>query len=189
MTRMRRPVPLPHAYRLLNHGPTTLISSAHGDRRNVMAAAWVMPLDFAPPRLAAVLAADTWTRELVDASGEFTVSVPTSLQADLTMAVGTVSGRDLDKFARFGIGVEAPSVVRAPLIAGCAAHLECRVVPEAGIAERYDLFVAEIVAAWAEDALYRDGEWRFAADGPRTIHHLKGGLFFTTGERLRAAKA
>ena len=33
-------VPLPKAYRLLNHGPTVLVSSAHAGRRNVMAAAW-----------------------------------------------------------------------------------------------------------------------------------------------------
>ena len=61
---MRIPVPLAHAYRLLNHGATTLVSTAHGGRRNVMAAAWVMPLDFEPPKFAAVVAADTLTREL-----------------------------------------------------------------------------------------------------------------------------
>lgn len=36
----RRPVPLAKAYRLLNHGPTVLVSAAHGGKRNVMAAAW-----------------------------------------------------------------------------------------------------------------------------------------------------
>lgn len=185
---MRRAVSLAHSYRLLNHGPTTLIASSHAGRRNVMAAAWVMPLDFDPPKLAAVIAADTWTRELVEASGEFTVCVPTTAQADLTLAVGSLSGRDVDKFARFHLDVEPAAFVSAPLVGGCAAWLECRVVPEAGIAERHDLFLAEVVAAWADDALYRDGEWRFAADGPRTIHHLKGGLFFATGERIRASK-
>jgi flavin reductase (DIM6/NTAB) family NADH-FMN oxidoreductase RutF len=45
------PVDLAKAYLLLNHGPVTLVSSAHGGRRNVMAAAWTMPLDFSPPRL------------------------------------------------------------------------------------------------------------------------------------------
>ncbi|MBM3962907.1 MAG: flavin reductase, partial [Planctomycetes bacterium] len=32
---MRVPVPLAMAHRLLNHGPTTLVTTAHGGRRNV----------------------------------------------------------------------------------------------------------------------------------------------------------
>jgi len=32
------PVELEKAYRLLNHGPTVLVSAQHGDDRNVMAA-------------------------------------------------------------------------------------------------------------------------------------------------------
>ena len=34
---------------------TTLVTSAAGGRRNVMAAAWVMPIDFDPPKIAAVI--------------------------------------------------------------------------------------------------------------------------------------
>ena len=51
----RRDVALPHAYRLLNHGPTVLVSAAHAGRANVMAAAWAMPLDFDPPKVTVVI--------------------------------------------------------------------------------------------------------------------------------------
>ena len=34
------PVPLEKAYRLVNHGPTILISACHENTINVMAAAW-----------------------------------------------------------------------------------------------------------------------------------------------------
>ena len=50
--RMRQPVALAHACRLINHGPTVLVSSEHDGRRNVMAAAWSMPVEFTPPRVA-----------------------------------------------------------------------------------------------------------------------------------------
>lgn len=184
---MRVPVPLRSAWKLINHGPTTLISTAADGAANVMAAAWVMGLDFEPPKVGAVIAADTRTRQLVEASAEFTVSVPTRAQVDLTYAVGSVSGRDVDKLARYGIATAAPSVVRAPLIEGCAAWLECRVIDEPGLAARYDLFIAEVVAAWADDALFREGTWQFEDDAQRTIHHLSRGVFFTTGERVDAA--
>ena len=185
---MRVPVPLDHANRLLNHGPTTIVTTAHQARRNVMAAAWVMPLDFTPPKFLAVVAQDTFTRELLDASGECVLHAPTTAQLELTYAVGSHSGRDGDKFERLQIATEPATVVRAPLIAGCAAWLECRVIAEPGIQQRYDLFVLECVAAFADDALWQRGEFRFAPDGPRTIHHSKGGVFFATGERLAARR-
>lgn len=185
---MRIAVPLAHAHRLLNHGPTTLVSTAHGGRRNVMAAAWVMPLDFEPPKFAAVVAADTFTRELLLASGECVLQAPTTAQVDLTYTLGTHGGRDGDKFARFQVATEAASLVQAPLVAGCAAWLECRRVPEPEVEARHDLFVLECVAAWADDTVWADGDWRFAEAGPRTIHHRKGGLFFATGGSLAARR-
>lgn len=186
---MRIAVPLDKAHRLLNHGPVALVSTAHGGRRNVMAAAWVMPIDFEPPKLAAVIAADTLTRELLVASGECVLQAPLADQAALTYAVGTCSGRDGDKFARFGLAAELGARVGAPLLAGCAAWLECRRLPEPDIEGRYDLFVLECVAAWADDRLWRDGSWRFQDGGPATIHHEKGGSFFVTGRTVSGRQA
>src|SRR5438874_6815398 len=73
----RVPVDLAKSYRLLNHGPTVMVSSAAGGRINVMSAAWSMPLDFAPPKVAVVIDKNTFTRELVEASGELVLNVPT----------------------------------------------------------------------------------------------------------------
>jgi flavin reductase (DIM6/NTAB) family NADH-FMN oxidoreductase RutF len=185
---MRTAVPLPQAWRLLNHGPTVLISTAHAGRRNVMAAAWVMPIDFEPCKLVAVVAASTFTRELLLASGECIVQAPTTEQVQLTWDVGSCSGREQDKFAQQQIDTEPASVVGAPLVAGCAAWLECKLIAEPSIQERYDLFVLECVAAWADDRLWNSGGWQFRADRPRTIHHDKGGVFFAIGERIAAAR-
>ncbi|WP_184533900.1 flavin reductase, partial [Klebsiella pneumoniae] len=72
MSRFRH-VELQYASRLLNHGPTILITSydAPSDRRNVMAAAWSMPVEFAPPRVAIVVDKSTWTREIIERNGTF----------------------------------------------------------------------------------------------------------------------
>jgi hypothetical protein len=71
-----------------------------GARRNVMAAAWSMPVEFTPPRIAVVIDKHTFTRELVVASGAFGLCLPGPTLIDLTYAVGGESGRDVDKFAR-----------------------------------------------------------------------------------------
>lgn len=183
------PVPPAKALRLLNHGPTTLVSAAHGGRSNVMAAAWVMPLDFDPPKVAVVLAGGSFTRGLIDASGEFALNLPPVAMAETTLAVGSASGRDVaDKFARFGLKTFAPERIGAPLVEGCVGWLECRVVKEPRNEREYDLFIAEVVAARADARVFADGRWRFdeAPDELRTIHHVAGGNFFATGKAISA---
>ena len=179
-------VPLPKSYLLLNHGPTVLVSSAHGGRRNVMAAAWNMALDFDPPKVAVVIDKSTLTRELVEASGEFVLNVPARAQAALTLAAGSESGRGIDKLGKVGAEGTAASRVGAPLIEGCLAWLECRVIPEPHIEKTYDLFLGEVLAAWADPAVFSDGRWHFPDNARRSIHYISGGSFFATGDEFAA---
>jgi flavin reductase (DIM6/NTAB) family NADH-FMN oxidoreductase RutF len=88
------PGALNKAYRLLNHGPTVLVSAAHDGQRNIMAAAWAMPLDFEPPKVAVVLDKSTWTRQLLEASGTFVLNVPCVNQADIVQTVGNTRAGD-----------------------------------------------------------------------------------------------
>lgn len=192
---MMAPVELGKAYRLLNHGPTVLVSSCHGEKRNVMAAAWNMPLDFDPPRIAIVIDKTTYSRELIEASGCFAINVPCRQQAGVVMQVGSCSGREqlgtmqADKFAAFGLPTFAASKITAPLVEGCVAWLECQVIPEPHLQSTYDLFLAEVVAAWADDRVFSDGRWHFEGhDDLRTIHHVAGGAFLTIGEAFSCSK-
>jgi len=181
-------VPLAKAYRLLNHGPTVLVTSAHAGRRNIMAAAWSMPLDFDPPKIAVVIDASTFTRELVDASGCFALNIPSRAQATTTVAVGSHSGRDQDKFAALGLATFPAHNIAAPLLEGCLGWLECRVIAEAGLARRHDLFLAEVLAAWADPTVFDNGHWHFPAHADRSIHYIAGGEFFETGNAFRAGE-
>lgn len=176
------PVELAKSYLLLNHGPVTLVSSAHGDRRNVMAASWAMPLDFSPPKVAVVIDSRAYTRELVEASGEFVLCIPSRAIAHQVLAVGSQSGREIDKFAVLGVGAIPALQVQASLIEGCVAWLECKVISEPNNEKRYDLFLGEVVAAWADPRAFRDGRWVFEHEDLKTIHYIAGGNFFTTGE-------
>lgn len=184
---MRTAVELSKAFRLLNHGPVCLVSAAADGHENVMAAAWVMPLDFNPPKFGVVVAADTFTRGLIEKSGELTLSVPCRAQLDLVQALGSTTGREIDKQARYGYRTTPGSLVKAPLVEGCVGWLECRVIPESHVQVAYDLFVVEAVAAWAEDTAFQNGRWLFSHDDQRTLHHVAGGNYFVTGEAVAAA--
>ncbi len=179
----RQAVPLGHAYRLLNHGPTVLVSAAHGGVRNTMAAAWNMALDFTPPKVAVVIDRATFTRGLIEASGAFVLAVPCVAQVALVNAVGNRSGRDGDKTETVpGLAYAEATQVPAPLVEGCVAWLECRVIPEPHIQQTYDLFLGEVLAAWADPRVYSAGRWHFEGhDELRTLHHVAGGNFLVPG--------
>lgn len=188
------PVELDKAYRLLNHGPTVLVTSAHKGHCNIMAAAWNMPLDFDPPKVAIVIDKKTYTRELIEASGSFAISVPCRTQAGMVVQVGSITGREMsgtitDKFAEFGVQTFAASVIEAPLVQGCSAWLECKVIPEPHIQQTYDLFVAEIVSAQADEKVFSEGRWHFECqEDLRSLHHVAGGYFFATGEPVNTSR-
>lgn len=177
----RTPVPPKQAYRLLNHGPTVLVSAAHGGQRNVMAAAWAMPLDFEPPKVAVVIDKSTFTRGLVEASGRFALNLPCAEQADLAFTVGNTHGGPAgvgDKFAQYGIEAFEGTSPGLPLVAGCVAWLECRLLPEPHVQQAYDLFLGEVVSAQADERVFSQGRWHFDGHpGLRTLHHVAGGHF------------
>jgi flavin reductase (DIM6/NTAB) family NADH-FMN oxidoreductase RutF len=181
-------VALAHASRLVNHGPTVLVTSAHGQRRNVMAAAWSMPVEFTPPRIAVVIDKSTFTRELVLASGHFGLCVPSAAQAALTTAVGHSSGREpaaagSDEFVRHGVAWQPGGVLGLPMVQGCLAWLELRRLPEVHSETTYDTFFGEVVWAMADERAFAKGRWQLDATDPhrQTIHHLGGGHYGCVG--------
>lgn len=180
-----KPVELAKSYLLLNHGPVTLVSSAYGGRQNVMAASWAMPLDFDPPKVAVVIDKQTFTRELVEASGEFVLNIPSRRIVDKVLAVGSESGRVQDKFATCGLGTMPAAKLAAPLVDGCVAWLECKVIPEPHNQSRYDLFIAEVIAARADERVFKDRRWSFPDKASTTLHYVAGGRFFVTGQEIQ----
>ena len=185
-----RPVALEHASRLINHGPTVLVTSAHSGRRNVMAAAWSMPVEFTPPRIAVVIDKKTFTREQAMAAGGFALCVPGAVLADATFAVGSVSGREVpDKLARFGLSAQPGPVLGMPVIeVGCCAWMECRLIPERHTEEAYDTCFAEVLAAAADERVFRNGRWSFSDTHPdlHTLHHLGAGAFAVAARVVQA---
>lgn len=184
------PVALDKAYRLLNHGPTVLVSASHAGRTNVMAAAWSMPLDFSPPKVAVVIDKATATRALVEGSGAFVLNIPTKAMAPQVLGVGTDSAVTLpDKLSRHGVEIFSADGHDQPLVQGCVGWLLCRLLPEPHNQQQYDLFLGEVLAAWADSRVFRNGHWEFD-DAPaalRTLHYVAGGQFYVVGAGLKVS--
>ena len=186
------PVPLEKAYRLLNHGPTVLVSARHDGVDNVMSAAWACALDFAPPKLTVVLDKVAATRALVEQSGRLVIQVPTVALLEVTYQVGHRSlVDDPDKLRNSGVErLDFPGQ-DLPFVAGCSAWLACRVLPEPHNEQTYDLFIAEVEGAWADTRVFRDGHWHFETADPslRSLHYVAGGRFYAIGDAHDAGQA
>ncbi|WP_323120716.1 flavin reductase family protein [Burkholderia alba] len=183
------PIELAKAYRLINHGPTVLVSARHRGVDNVMAAAWSCALDFSPPKLTVVLDKMTKTREFIEHNGAFVIQVPTAAQVQLTHEVGTLSLVDEpDKLPRSGVELFDMAGHDLPFVAGCSAWLACRLISEPHNQQAYDLFIGEIVGAWADTRVFTNGHWHYEDADPawRSLHHVAGGHFYTIGDALSA---
>lgn len=178
------PVPLEKASRLINHGPTILVSARHDNVDNVMAAAWACALDYTPPKLTVVLDKITKTRALIEQSGIFVIQVPTAAQLKLTYEVGHRSLSDeSDKLLHCGVRLFGIDGYDLPFVADCSAWLACKLIPEPHNQQAYDLFIGEIVGAWADTRAFENGRWKFETADPtwRSLHYVAGGQFYLTG--------
>ena len=65
------------------------------------------------------------------------------------------------------------------------AWLECRLLPEPHNQQAYDLFLGEVVAAYADERVFSEGRWHFEGhDELRTLHHVAGGNFLAIGQPI-----
>lgn len=182
-------VELAKAYRLLNHGPTVLVSAKYEHEENVMAAAWACALELIPAKVSVVLDKSTKTRKLVEKSGYFILQVPTLKQLKLVQQLGSISQfNDPEKLAHCHTPLFQFEGFDLPAVEGCAAWLICELIPEPHNQQAHDLFIAKVVAAYADDRVFRDGHWYYheAPAEWKSLHHIAGGHYYTIGDAVDA---
>ena len=87
------------------------------------------------------------------------------------VGIGTCSGADTDKFAKFRLTPVQGKVVRSPLIKECLANMECKVID---IVKRHNIVVLEAVAAYIDTARKER----------RTVHAVGDGTFIVDGRKI-----
>lgn len=178
-----QPVPLPKFYRLMNHGPVTMVSAKDDGVENAMSVAWACALDF--DKVSIVIASTAYTRGLIEKSGHFAVQIPTARQAALVLEMGESRHDNPDKMKNVGLFYQEGFDV--PLVKDCAAWIVCQLIEEPHNQKTYDLFIGKVLGAWADDRVFNDGHWIFdaAPDELRTLHYVAGGQFYAIGKGIK----
>ena len=106
-----------------------LLTTKANDRANTMSISWgALGIEWNKPIFTTYVREERYTRELLDANGEFTVTIPME-GSDLSLIgkCGSVSGRDVDKIAANNLTLVKGESVSVPAIKEYPLTLECRV--------------------------------------------------------------
>ena len=119
---------------------------------NIMTAAWGGICCSTPPCVTVSLRRATHSYAAIEARKSFTVSIPSETQAVQADYVGTVSGRDKDKFAACNWTPVRSELVDAPYVGEAPLVVECRLIHtfEIGL---HTQFVGEIMDVKADPSV------------------------------------
>lgn len=107
-----------------------LLTTKKDGQVNAMTISWGgMAIEWGKPLFITYVRESRFTKEFLDATGEFTVNLPMGeFDKKITAVCGAKSGRDMDKVAELGLTLEDPEEVNVPGIRELPLTLECRVL-------------------------------------------------------------
>ena len=169
---------------LLSPVPVVLVScggTKPGEMPNLITIAWAGTVCSEPPMLSISVRPERHSYELIRASGEFVVNIPSLQLARATDWCGVVSGRDENKFKRTGLTPGKALVVRSPIVQECPLNIECKVRKTLALGSHV-MFVAEIVAIQASQELMTHTN-RLALENADVIAYAHG-HYYSLGEQI-----
>jgi flavin reductase (DIM6/NTAB) family NADH-FMN oxidoreductase RutF len=165
---------LSKAFTLMESGPVVLVTTHDGKKDNIMTISWTMVMDFTP-----VFAITTgeWNHSFtaLRKNKNCVIAIPTVDLLDKVVGIGTCSGKDTDKFAKFKLTPVQGKVIKSPLIKECLANIECKVID---IIKKHNIVVLEAVAAYIDTTRKEK----------RMVHAVGDGTFIVDGRKIDRKK-
>jgi flavin reductase (DIM6/NTAB) family NADH-FMN oxidoreductase RutF len=170
-------------FRPIYPSPAALVTSVDaGGRPNIVTLGECFNVSIRRPVIVGIaIRTATYSHGLIRDRGEFVINLPTPEMVEAVDGIGMVSGRDCDKFARFGLTAVPAARVAPPLIAECPLSVECRVLGEQEVGD-HQLFLGEVLAEHVrEDWLGEEGGIR-----PEKLEMLifAANNYYAAGDRL-----
>jgi flavin reductase (DIM6/NTAB) family NADH-FMN oxidoreductase RutF len=168
---------------VLSPVPAVLVScgGTKGWMPNLITIAWTGSVCSEPPMLSISVRPERYSYEIIQATQEFVVNVPSLRQVKAVDWCGVVSGRDVDKFAATGLTAAAAMKVSCPMVLECPLNIECRVQQSMPLGS-HTMFLAEVIAVQASSSLIdAKGRLRLEKGGLLAFAH---GHYFALGRCL-----
>ncbi len=161
--------------------PAALVSCQGTDgTANLITIAWCGNICSDPPMLSVSIRPSRFSYEMLVATGELVVNIPSRAMAKGVDYCGVVSGRDIDKWGTTGFtrcevpGVNCPGVAEAPI------NIGCKVTQRLALGS-HDLFLARVEGVTVtENCIDADGKFRLDRADLLCFAH---GEYFSLGKR------
>lgn len=137
--------------------PLTLVTVANRDNvPDVFTASWIGVLCTEPLYIGVGIGAGSYSHELIEDNGEFTVNVMQEGFVKEMDRLGSTSGRDFDKFEQARLTPHPAKEVKAPTVLEAAISIECKVQDVVRLGS-HDLYIGRALATHV-DELVLDGD-------------------------------
>lgn len=172
---MKKEISAEDGLKLVNHGPTVLVSCGKEDNPNIITLAWVTVCSHNPPLIAISISPKRYSHSIIEENKEFVINIP---NADLLKEIwlcGTKSGRNVDKFKIAKLTKVKTKKINTVYIDECIGNVECVVYKKVNTGD-HTLFIGKIVSSYVEEDIF-DGHLIPDKKKAQTVHHL-GGRYF-----------
>ena len=161
--------------------PPVLVSCGTMEQANIITVAWCGILNTVPPKTYISVRPSRHSHAIIKELGEFVLNLTPAALVRAADYCGTYTGAKVDKFKKCSLTKVAVEEVSAPLIGEAPLSLCCRVTDVVSLGS-HDMFMADIVAVYADDTLLDDkGKLHMAKAGLCAYAH---GEYFALGKRI-----
>ena len=150
-------------------------------RDNLMTAAWAGTICSDPVMVSVSIRKERFSHDIIENTGEFTISLTTTGLARAADYCGVRSGRDVDKFREMKLTKLESAKIRAPGVAESPVVLECRVRDIVRLGS-HDMFSAEVVNVSVDDR-FLDEKGRLELEKADLITYSHG-EYFALGKKI-----
>ena len=170
-------------FRPVYPSPAALITSVDEDGKpNIVTLGECFNISIARPVIVGIaIRTATYSHGLIRRRGEFTVNLPGPDLLAQVDGIGSVSGRDCDKFQHFGLTPLPAQMVAPPLIAECPLNIECKVLAEHEVGD-HQLFLGGVLVQHVDADKVDDNGKVDAAKLEMLIYAANN--YFASGRRL-----
>ena len=162
--------------------PAVLVGCRDGEGRdNLMTAAWAGTICSDPVMVSVSIRKERYSHDIIENTGEFTISLTTKSLARAADFCGVRSGRDIDKFKEMKLTRLESVQIRAPGVAESPVVLECRVKQILRLGS-HDMFIAEVVNV-SVDERFLDEKGRLELEKADLIAYSHG-EYFALGKKI-----
>ncbi|WP_339315891.1 flavin reductase family protein [Paenibacillus sp. FSL R10-2734] len=136
-------------------GIVAIVSSQLGEIKNIMASGWHTFIGMQPHRYGISLRRETYSYQLIKDSGYFGINFLPAKCSELIQAVGTFSGKDIDKFREFNISYEDGLKANVPILSDAYFAYECKVVDIVNYGD-HDWIVGDVLITYKDEELFHE---------------------------------